>query len=235
MTRPKKWAGVVLAAALAGIINSAEAVTYTWNASASGNWSNAANWSGGTLPVAGNTNTLQFSSPLSTAYTATNDLGSPFVLRTLSVGTFGGAGATVTMAGNSLEFQTSDLAAPDQIVLNAGNLLLNNNLIFDNDTLMGSGNTTTGVITLAGATSGPAKLIHTGGRTTLNGSLGNAGGLEIRSGTFTVGAGGNLGSGPITFFPTALTQRLVIPSAANPQDRTIHPTGGYVQFTTLDH
>ena len=164
--------------------------------------------------------TLQFSSPLSTAYTATNDLGSPFLLRTLSVGAFGGVGATVTIAGNPIEFQTSDPAVPDQILLNAGNLLLNTNLIFDNDTLIGS-NTSTGVITLSGGTSGPAKLIQSSGRTTFNGSLGNAGGLEIRSGTFTVGPSGSLGSGPLTFFPTALTQRLVNSEAllASVEDR----------------
>ena len=63
----------------------AAAQTYTWVGLASDNWSNAANWSGGVVPVSGTTANLVFNSILDVSYVATNDIASPFVAQTITV------------------------------------------------------------------------------------------------------------------------------------------------------
>ena len=64
--------------------NSRAQTSFTWTAFASGNWSNGGNWSGGNPPPSVNTTDLIFPGILDQAYTATNDIGTPFVLHSLS-------------------------------------------------------------------------------------------------------------------------------------------------------
>jgi hypothetical protein len=45
--------GTALCCLFASLVPTTNAATKTWDGSSSGNWATAANWSGGTLPVAG--------------------------------------------------------------------------------------------------------------------------------------------------------------------------------------
>jgi fibronectin-binding autotransporter adhesin len=75
---------LALAAAFA-LASVARSQTYTWIGTTAGNWSNAANWSGGVVPVSGPTTNLIFNSSLDVGYTATNDIAAPFVAQSITV------------------------------------------------------------------------------------------------------------------------------------------------------
>lgn len=81
---------------------------FTWTGTASGNFSSASNWLGGVAPSAGGVNNylLQFNAGLATTYTASNDLGAPFLLNSIVFTSNSTAAVTVAnAAANTLEFQ----------------------------------------------------------------------------------------------------------------------------------
>jgi autotransporter-associated beta strand protein len=82
-SRTTRFLAVVSAALLAG--PAAHGQTYTWIGTQTGNWSAAANWSGGTVPVSGATTDLVFNAILDVPYVATNDIASPFIARTITI------------------------------------------------------------------------------------------------------------------------------------------------------
>ncbi len=86
MVTAYRFARVIIAMVAAlGLAPVVQGQTYTWIGTTSGNWSSSANWSGGTIPVSGNTSNLVFNSYLDLGYVATNDIASPFVANTITV------------------------------------------------------------------------------------------------------------------------------------------------------
>ncbi len=84
---------------LAGIVGHAQA--QTWTPQVSGNWSVGANWNPG-VPTSGATTVLNFSGANAT-YTATNDLGNPFVVNGITFGQRFNTTTIASAASNSLE------------------------------------------------------------------------------------------------------------------------------------
>jgi len=89
------------------------ALGQTWTSTSSGNWSVAGNWTA--LPTSGTTTALTFGG--STAYTATNDIGSgTFQLNRLTVSNTGATTIAAAVAANTLSFAGTNPA----LVINAG-------------------------------------------------------------------------------------------------------------------
>src|SRR5262245_46448375 len=99
MIAPLRRRPTLLACSLA-LVLAPSAMGQTWTSFATSNWNNAANWSPG-LPVSGNTTDLLFPGLLDIAYTATNDLGNPFVLRTMTFNNQ--SGGALTIAGTQIQ------------------------------------------------------------------------------------------------------------------------------------
>src|SRR5262245_7891566 len=81
----------------------AQAPTFTWIGTSSGNWSGGTKWQGSTPPPAGGgaTQVLQFNNNSTSLYQANNDLAGTFVLNGLILNAPGGF---PTIAGNPLRF-----------------------------------------------------------------------------------------------------------------------------------
>ena len=105
----------------------------------SGVWSNGARWLDGTAPPPGGDAALalRFAGDLARAYTATNDLGAPFVLNRLILdpNTFGPI-TIASDAGKSLELGGND---PQVVKVGTGMASVTSSL-----TLRGTGGTTRG-------------------------------------------------------------------------------------------
>ncbi len=149
--------------------------TFSWINSASSAWSAAANWNDGLtymLPAGEADYTLNFNT--AGTYTASNDLGSGFLLNKLNFG-----GPTLALLGNNLEF-TGTLPQINQN--SSAAVAVGNNLVLDADmTFGGSG---TGTVTLAGTISGPGGLTKTGpGTLALTGDIAYAGATVVSGGT----------------------------------------------------
>jgi fibronectin-binding autotransporter adhesin len=82
LSRPRLVLGFIFAFVLTP---AAHGQTFTWVSNATGSWSAAANWSGGTIPTSGTTTDLVFQSILDVPYVATNDIGTPFVTRSITI------------------------------------------------------------------------------------------------------------------------------------------------------
>ena len=146
--------------------------TLAWTNTASGAWSDAANWSGSTVPVS--TGQADYTLNFNTAgtYTATNNLGSSFLLNQLNFDD-----PTVTLAGNSLEFTGT---TPQVNQNSASAVTVGNNLILDAATTVGgSGN---GTVMLTGAISGAGSLSKTGNSTLTLGGAGTYDGATALNG-----------------------------------------------------
>jgi len=94
-------------AAMALLLSLPTAQAQTWTATASGNWSNPANWSSNpAIPASSNTTALVFPSFVAATYTATNDTAiTPFILNSMTLNNESNGTLTITNgAGNSLQF-----------------------------------------------------------------------------------------------------------------------------------
>jgi autotransporter-associated beta strand protein len=127
----------------------ARAVDYTWNGAGSdNNWSTAANWISGTVPVAANTNNLVFAG--TTRLSPVNDLAanSRFLAiqfsagagnfslsgNTIRLGDYGGASNVITNAGSNLSLTIDNAIAfnetnPSVLAGSSGNTLTLNGLL----------------------------------------------------------------------------------------------------------
>ena len=184
---------------------------FAWTATASGNWSTAANWQGGTIPVSGATTAITFGAG---TYTSTDDLSTnPFLLNSLTFNNTGTDVNGVTLASaNALDF----VGAAATITRGTGDVTIERRFSWAGSgtpitltTAGGSGTLTfSGTITDNGTTAtGGSNIVKMG-----TGSLVFSGAgassfnqLSIQSGTVSVTAGtlsltapagtGNAGSG----------------------------------------
>ena len=149
--------------------------TLAWTNTASGTWSDAANWNASQPPVS--TGQADYTLDFNTAgtYTATNDLASSFLLNQLNFG-----GPTLTLAGNSLEFTGT---TPQVNQNSAAAVTVGNALVLDSTTTFGGSGA--GTVTLGGAISGSGGLTKSGNSTlTLAAAASTYGGATtINSGT----------------------------------------------------
>jgi T5SS/PEP-CTERM-associated repeat protein len=132
-------------ACLLTIAANARAQQSTWTFLVSGNWSVPGNWD--TLPASGTTTSLVFNNTGATGYTATNDLGNPFVLNLMSFVNTGtgtitiapaAAGGVISFAGNS----------PALTQNGSGAVAISNPINLGANTAFGG--TGTGTVTLSG-------------------------------------------------------------------------------------
>ena len=188
----------------------------TWTNSAGGNWSVAANWTGG-APGSGGATILNFTA--AGAYSVTNDLPGVFQLNQIIF-----AGPTLSLRGNNLQLTGSN----SQMNQNGAGPVTNYTSIelATNVTLGGAGG---GTMTFAGVLTGSGSLTktnggtltipvahsHSGGTIVLNGTLnphGNGSGASLNyfgSGTLSLTNGVTLrptdASGQPVRFPNAVT------------------------------
>jgi autotransporter-associated beta strand protein len=76
------------------------ALAQTWIGAATGNWDAGTNWQGGVSPVSDPTTALVFSSGNAAAITATNNLGSPFLVNSLAFNVNNAFSVNGTATGN---------------------------------------------------------------------------------------------------------------------------------------
>ena len=152
----------VLAGSVAALLSGICRADEVWDGSVSGNWSAAAPWLDNTAPAAGGSPLLSvlFAGDLATDYTATNNLGSPFVLNRLLFDTYSLLGVTIaSAAGNSIELGG---AAPAILQNGSGAVTISSPLIMHG---------ATGTVTIGGANVGAlsvtGNLSETGGPQTL--------------------------------------------------------------------
>ena len=194
-----------------GIITlSAAPVTYVWNNTTPGSplpWSNGSHWSGAVAPVAGRGTALQFFNGQTLAGGAINanqDLGSGFVLNSLSLAGTSSAASTVTIDGGGLHFFNNGLLDP-VVNLSATN---GTGLTYDIATPLTLGAATTfnasgsANFRFSGVIGGGGKFIKSGtGKLILSGANSWSGDTLISAGTLQIGEdgpGGSLGSGDVT-------------------------------------
>ena len=197
----------------------AQTPTNTWIATASGNWSNAANWNPGGVPISSNGTVLQFNASGSTGYTATKDaaIPDPFSLQALIFNSTATAPITLADAGAAgLAFSTS---SPYIYQNNTGAVVINNNMTINNASSgsdLSFGGYGSGTVTINGLISGGgginftnlagATFILTNGGNSF--TTGNPNGLTTPFGTFspfgtleaTATSGTPLGGGTVTNF-----------------------------------
>ena len=164
----------------------------TWTNSAGGNWSVAANWTGG-FPVSGGATILNFTA--AGAYSVTNDLSGVFQLNQLNF-----AGPTLSLRGNNLQLTGSN----SQMNQNGAGPVTNYTSIelATNVTLGGAGG---GTMTFAGVLTGSGNLTKTnGGTLTIPVAHSHGGGKIVLNGTLNPhgnGSGASLnyyGTGTLT-------------------------------------
>jgi autotransporter-associated beta strand protein len=112
---------------------------YVWAGTASGSFSNAANWQGGVAPASNNPATaLTFNAGNSGAITATNDIGSPFQVNKLTFNSFANPAFTVSGTSGYL-FQ---LTGSNPTITLSGNNVANNVMSSTGSTVQLAANTT---------------------------------------------------------------------------------------------
>src|SRR5436190_2017849 len=101
-TQKTSWRLGIALAALIGFSPETQAQSsFTWTSFANGNWSSNANWSPGAPPSQNTTDLFFTNGILDVAYTATNDLASPFLLHSMTFGNH--TGSALIIAGNAIQ------------------------------------------------------------------------------------------------------------------------------------
>lgn len=208
---------------LAQTAGTAQAQTYTWTNSVTGNWSAGANW-GGSAPVSGTTTVLNFGAPIgtsTTAFTATNDFPGSFTLNQLNLNANGNGtnlGSFITIAGNAVTLDGSNAAVtvPNtdaaSVILSFSSITLSQTAVFtdlggllsvhspvnmgSNNLVVGVANTTGGGgATFSGAISGTGSLTVNGYFTqvTLNAANSFSGGVIVNGAGSELDLNHNLG------------------------------------------
>jgi autotransporter-associated beta strand protein len=167
----------------------------TWNITTSGNWSVAGDWSPSGAPASANTTQLIFGG--STAYTATDDIGTgTFTLNSITVGDTAAVSVAPNAAGNTLTFAGTSPAIT--VNANSGLATISNGIVYSADTSVT--NNASNLLTLSGATT-----YNSGVTATYGGSATGTGNITANAKqTFTTG-GGTLnynGSGTLTLGTT---------------------------------
>jgi hypothetical protein len=214
----------------------ASAANYSWKTTGSGNWSNAANWTGGAPPVSADDTVISFDAG-GNGYTSNNNLDNPFTLRTLAL--HGAAAGTRTLSGSRLRF-VSGTFFTGLFIDGARPWTVNNDIELATDVYL-LADTGSNVTSLNGAFSGPGRALLFGGTNTsfvINGTGHTHAGTEIVAGVVRLGAGANLGPNPVavTGAYSQQTTRLIVPSATNiaSGDGSLRLTGGnFVEFGSL--
>ncbi len=198
---------LALATTLAIAAAPGQAATHSWAVAAGGNWSDAANWSGSALPVAGPAAALLFGQPSPTlvpTWTITNNLGGAFELNTLSFASNtspnltlrNASGSGLTFSGPNARIDVTGVGAATLSNLGGGlGVALNSDLAVH----MGLGE-----LTISSPLSGSGVLSVNGseasyglGRLTLSGnSPGFSGGVTLNSGNLIL-SGSNASAAPV--------------------------------------
>jgi fibronectin-binding autotransporter adhesin len=99
----------------------AQPATNTWIGTASGNWSNAANWDANGVPLSQGTTVIQFNNSGSSSYTATQDMAAAFQLNGMVFNSSSSSGTTVNnAAGDALSFGSNGATGPFVFQNNSG-------------------------------------------------------------------------------------------------------------------
>lgn len=207
---------------------SAAPVTYLWNNTTPSTplpWSNGSHWTAAVAPVAGRGTALQFFTGQTLAGGTINpnhDLGSGFVLNSLSLAGTSSAATTVTIDGGGLHFLNNGLLDP-VVNLTATN---GTGLTYDIATPLTLGAATTfnasgsATFRFSGAIDGGGDLLKSGtGKLILSGPNSSSGDTVISAGTLQIGAdgaGGSLGSGEVTNNATLRFERTGTLTVPNP-------------------
>ena len=190
-----------LALALAAQVapTATQADTFTWTGSASGQWSNAANWAEGALVGGATTQLLINTSPQANSF---NDIAAGLVLNRL---TLGPAAGPMTISGQALIFQGT--AATLAMQSTGGHSVIQNNVQLGSDLSVDGGPAFASQLFLQGAISGAGALRLASGVTVMSGS-------NSYTGLTTVASGAVLG---VSGLATASSAGLVIASGAELQ------------------
>ena len=173
----------VLAFLLLGAAGAAAAdpLRFSWTTAASGNWSEATNWSddqaSGTAPLATGAEHYEIEFAVDGAFTTTQDLNAGFKLNALRFG-----GSEVTLTGNALQFVTNGAALPS--IEQAGAATVTIDLPLSLAAELSIGGSGSGTISVPGAITGNGGLVFTGGGTlALAGANRYRGNTTVHSGT----------------------------------------------------
>ena len=202
---------------------------------ASGNWSLAANWSGGVAPAAAGSSTgLLVFNTSGYSGTSNNDLTGTFQLNRFTIGS---SQPALTLSGNALSFVLNSAILP-QVNQNSANALSvsNNIALAANTTLGGSG---AGAVTLSGVISGAGGITKTtSGILTLSSVTTTnsfSGGITLSAGTLVLDTlRTNLGTGTVTLAggTTFYTTNFEGNSSAGAISNTFNLSGGLVTLYT---
>jgi hypothetical protein len=135
------------------------AATFTWNAPASGVWSDPANWAGGVAPASGGDPDWVLAFPdTGVRYTASNNLGGSFVLKALR---FSGASVvTNVISGGPLVFSNAG-AGVEYAVGSGGTFIVSNAVRLATDSVF-RGSALAGTVSLAGVVTNLGTLTKRG-------------------------------------------------------------------------
>jgi autotransporter-associated beta strand protein len=182
----------IMASAILFSTRSAQAATFTYNANVSGNWSTDAVWSGGTAPASSLDNVISITHTAGADTTATHDLGSGFLLNSLSLQNDTTSKLTVDPNGSSINFvKDSSNVLPTLLLTrnNSGGIVLSTPFtVTDALTITNSG-TGSGTTQISG-------LITNNGGITFDGT--NPNGFSVISTSIVSGSGGLLMNGSYT-------------------------------------
>ena len=196
-------------ALLVGSTSRATCQSFTWTSFQTSNWNSAANWTPG-IPTSGATTDLFFNGILDTAYTSNNDLGVPFVLRSMTFNNQTGGVLTINnSAPNFLQFAGG---AGSGIAMNGpGSVTIQSTTVDLAGAISVTGNASSGILTISSQITGAGGSILVNrpstnflGVTALTSATNNTfgGGVTIQNGILSISAGGNVGTGTVTFTST---------------------------------